>query len=294
MDVYLIDGTYELFRHFFAVPSVTDRDGQEIAAVRGVLTSVLSMIEGGATHIAVATDKVIESFRNDLYPGYKTSKGVPPELLSQFPILEDALQAMGVLVWPMVECEADDALASAAKKAAQEDRVGKVFICTPDKDLGQCVSGTRVVQLDRRRNLVRDEAGIVEKFGVSPESIPDFLAVVGDAADGYPGIVGWGVKAAASVLSHYGHLESVPKNWQQWHPSIRKARPLSESLFAAWPDAMLFRDLATLRCDLPLFETINELRWTRPGPAFEVWCDRLQAPDLWERAAKQADGRRPA
>ena len=291
MDVYLIDGTYELFRHFFAVPSATDKDGQEIAAVRGVLTSVLSMIEGGATHIAVATDKVIESFRNDLYPGYKNSEGVPPELLSQFPILEDALQAMGVLVWPMVECEADDALASASNKAAQEDRVGKVFICTPDKDLGQCVSGTRVVQLDRRRNIVRDEAGIVEKFGVTPESIPDFLAVVGDTADGYPGIAGWGVKAAASVLSHYRHLESVPKDWQQWHPSIRKARPLSESLFGAWQDAMLFRDLATLRCDLPLFETINELRWTRPGPAFEAWCDRLKASDLLKRASKRADGR---
>jgi 5'-3' exonuclease len=292
MDVYLIDGTYELFRHFFALPSATDGDGQEIAAVRGVLTSVLSMIEAGVTHIAVATDHVIESFRNDLYPGYKTSEGVPPELLSQFPMLEDALQAMGVLVWPMVEYEADDALASACRKAAQEDRVGKVFICTPDKDLGQCVTGTRVVQLDRRRNVVRDEAGIVEKFGVIPESIPDFLAVVGDAADGYPGIAGWGVKAAASVLSHYNHLESIPKDWQQWHPSIRKARPLSESLFGAWQDALLFRDLATLRCDLPLFETINELRWTRPGPAFEVWCDRLQAADLWERVAKQADGKR--
>jgi 5'-3' exonuclease len=288
MDVYLIDGTYELFRHFFALPSSTDRDGQEIAAVRGVLTSVLSMIEGGATHIGVATDHVIESFRNDLYPGYKTSEGVPPELLSQFPILEDALQAMGVLVWPMVEYEADDALASASNKAAQEDRVKKVFICTPDKDLGQCVNGTRVVQLDRRRNVVRDEAGIVEKFGVTPESIPDFLAVVGDSADGYPGVAGWGVKAAASVLSHYIHLESVPKDWQQWHPSIRKARPLSESLFAAWQDAMLFRDLATLRSDLPVFETVDELRWTTPGSAFEAWCDRLQASDLLERAAKQA------
>jgi 5'-3' exonuclease len=288
MDVHLIDGTYELFRHFFALPSATDRNGQEIAAVRGVLTSVLSMIEGGATHIGVATDHVIESFRNDLYPGYKTSEGVPPELLSQFPILEDALQAMGVLVWPMVEYEADDALASAANKAAREERVGKVFICTPDKDLGQCVSGTRVVQLDRRRNVVRDEAGIVEKFGVTPESIPDFLAVVGDAADGYPGIAGWGVKSAASVLSQYRHLESVPKDWQQWHPSIRKARPLSESLFGAWQDALLFRDLATLRCDLPVFETVNELRWTRPRPAFEVWCDRLQASDLLERTAKQA------
>jgi 5'-3' exonuclease len=216
IDVYMIDGTYELFRHLFDLPSASDGDGQEIAAVRGVLTSVPSMIDGGATHTGVATDHVAEYFRNDLYPGYKTIEGVPPELLSQFPILEDALQAMGVLVWPMVEYEADDALASASNKSAQEDRVGKVFTCTPDKDLGQCVSGTRVVQLDRRRNVVRDEAGIVEQFGVTPESIPDFLAIVGDTADGYPGIGGWDVKAAASVLSHYGHLESVPKDRQKW------------------------------------------------------------------------------
>src|SRR6266568_8036181 len=186
MDVYLIDGTYELFRYFFAVPSASDAGGQEIGAVRGVAGSVLSMIEGGATHLGVATDHVVESFRNDLYFGYKTSEGVPPELLSQFPILEDALQAMGVVVWPMVEFEADDALASAAAKAALDDRVKQVFICTPDKDLGQCVVGTRVVQMDRRKDLVRDEAGVVAKFGVSPQSIPDYLAVVGDSADGFP------------------------------------------------------------------------------------------------------------
>src|ERR1700755_699217 len=196
MDVHLIDGTYELFRHFFAVPSTTDSNGQEIGAVRGVLTSVLSMIEGGATHIGVATDHVVESFRNDLYPGYKTSEGVPPELLSQFPILEEALEAMGVVVWPMVEFEADDALASASAKAAQDDRVQQVLICTPDKDLGQSVVGTRVVQLDRRREIIRDEAGVAAKFGVKPESIPDYLGLVGDSADGFPGIKGWGEKAA--------------------------------------------------------------------------------------------------
>src|SRR5215831_17811772 len=187
MDVHLIDGTYELFRHFFAVPPAADENGNEIGAVRGVLHSVLSMIERGATHIGVATDHVVESFRNDLYPGYKTSEGVPQELLSQFPILEEALEAMGVVVWPMVYFEADDALASAAGKAAKDARVKQVFICTPDKDLSQSVVGTRVVQLDRRRNLSRDEAGVVEKFGVGPESMPDYLAVVGDAADGYPG-----------------------------------------------------------------------------------------------------------
>jgi 5'-3' exonuclease len=291
MDVYLIDGTYELFRYFFALPSVMDGNGQEIAAVRGVLASVLSMIEGGATHIGVATDHVVESFRNELYPGYKTSEGVPPELLSQFPILEDALQALGVLVWPMVEYEADDALASAAKKAAQDKRVGRVFLCTPDKDLGQCVSGTQVVQMDRRRNLVRDEAGVVEKFGVKPQSIPDYLAVVGDSADGYPGISGWGVKAAASVFSRYGHLESVPKDWRQWHPSIRKARPLSESLFNAWEDALLFRDLATLRCDVPVFDSVDGLRWRGPKGSFEECCRGLKAYGLYIRVAKHSDSK---
>src|SRR5271155_3261451 len=194
MHVHLVDGTYELFRHFFAVPSVTDESGQEIGAVRGVVTSVLSMIESGATHIGVATDHVVESFRNELYPGYKTSEGVPQELLAQFPVLEEALTAMGVVVWPMVYYEADDALASAAAKAAQDDRVTRVFICTPDKDLSQCVVGSRVVQLDRRLNILRDEAGVVAKFGVKPQSIPDYLAVVGDSADGFPGLPGWGAK----------------------------------------------------------------------------------------------------
>ena len=221
MDVHLIDGTYELFRHFFAVPAAADVNGQEIGAVRGVLNSVLSMIEGGATHLGVATDHVVESFRNDLYPGYKTSEGVAPELLSQFPILEEALEAMGVVVWPMVYFEADDALASAAGKAANDERVEQVLICTPDKDLAQCVVGTRVVQLDRRQNILRDEAGVVEKFGVKPESIPDYLAVVGDSADGFPGVRGWGAKAAASVLSQYSHLEDIPKDWTKWDPSMR-------------------------------------------------------------------------
>jgi 5'-3' exonuclease len=293
MDVYLVDGTYELFRHFFAVPATQDANGQEIGAVRGVLTSVLSMIEKGATHLGVATDHVVESFRNDLYPGYKTSEGVAPELLSQFPILEEALVAMGVVVWPMVEFEADDALASAAAKAAQDGRVGQVFICTPDKDLGQCVTGTQVVQMDRRKELVRDEAGVVAKFGVSPQSIPDYLAVVGDSADGFPGVAGWGQKAAALVLSQYPHLENIPKDFQRWHPSIKKARALSESLFGAWNDALLFRTLATLRLDVPVFDTVEDLRWNGPLPTFEDQCRRLKAPDLLRRtkaaASKQAE-----
>ena len=283
MDVHLVDGTYELFRHFFALPSAKDVNGQEIGAVRGVLASVLSMIEHGATHIGVATDHVVESFRNDLYLGYKTAEGVPPELLSQFPILEEALQAMGVLVWPMVEFEADDALASAAAKAAQDERVRQVIICTPDKDLGQCVVGSRVVQLDRRQNIVRDEAGVIAKFGVKPQSIPDYLAVVGDSADGFPGVAGWGSKAAALVFSQYPHLEEIPKDWRQWHASIRRARLLSESLFGAWNDALLFRTLATLRLDVPVFENVDELRWRQPRPSFEECCRRTKSPDLLRR-----------
>src|SRR5436305_4245694 len=259
MDIYLIDGTYELFRYFYAVPSAKDTCGQEIGAVRGVLASVLSMIEGGATHVGVATDQVIESFRNDLYLGYKTGEGVDPALLLQFPILEHALQSMGVLVWPMIEFEADDALASAAAKAAQDDRARRVIICTPDKDLSQCVVGSRVVQLDRRRDALRDEAGVVAKFGVKPSSIPDYLSVVGDSADGFPGISGWGLKAAALTFSQYPHLEDIPKVWGEWHPSIRKARLLSESLFSGWNDALLFRTLATLRLDVPMFKAIEEL-----------------------------------
>lgn len=284
MDVHFIDGTYELFRHFFALPSSRGASGEEVGAVRGVLASVLSMLERGATHIGVATDHVVESFRNELYPGYKTSEGVPPELLSQFPILEEALQAMGVLVWPMVQFEADDALASAAAKAAQEVRVNQVLICTPDKDLSQCVSGRRVVQFDRRRDIVRDEAGIVAKFGVNPQSIPDYLAVVGDSADGYPGLAGWGVKAASLTFSQYPHLEDVPKDWRQWHPSIRKARPLSETLFQGWSDALLFRTLATLRLDVPVFDSIDELRWKGPLPRFEEQCGRLKSTELLRRA----------
>jgi 5'-3' exonuclease len=288
MDVHLVDGTYELFRHFFALPSAKDVNGQEVGAVRGVLASVLSMIERGATHIGVATDHVVESFRNDLYPGYKTSEGVPPELLSQFPILEEALESMGVVVWPMVEFEADDALASAAVRAAQDERVRQVIICTPDKDLGQCVVGTRVVQMDRRQNIVRDEAGVIAKFGVKPESIPDYLAVVGDSADGFPGVAGWGQKAAALAFSQYAHLEQIPKDWRQWHASIRKARLLSESLFSVWNDALLFRTLATLRLDVPVFENVDELRWRQPRSNFEECCRRLKSPDLLRRAAALA------
>ncbi len=285
MKVHLIDGTYELFRYFFAVPSSKDASGQEIGAVRGVLGSVYSMIEAGATHLGVATDHVVESFRNDLYPGYKTSEGVAPELLSQFPILEDALQAMGVLVWPMTYFEADDALASAGTKAVQDARVEQVLICTPDKDLAQSVVGTRVVQVDRRREIIRDEAAVEAKFGVRPSSIPDYLGLTGDSADGYPGIKGWGTKAAAAVLTHYSHLENIPKDWREWDPSIKRARGLAESLFAAWDDALLFRTLATLRLDVPVFESVEELRWNGCRKGFDGYCERMRAPELYRRVS---------
>ena len=286
MDIHLIDGTYELFRHFFAMPPVSDVTGQEVGAVRGVLYSVLSMIERGATHIGVATDHVIESFRNDLYHGYKTSAGVPPELLSQFPILEEALEAMGVVVWPMVHYEADDALAAAAAKAAADQRVGQVIICTPDKDLSQCIVGTRVVQLDRRRNILRDEPGVVAKFGVMPESIPDYLALVGDSADGFPGLPGWGQKSASQTLARYLHLESIPDDWREWHPSIRNASTLSATLHEFRDDALLFRILATLRLDVPVFDTIEELRWKGPREEFEGYCVRMKSTELSERSKK--------
>jgi 5'-3' exonuclease len=284
MDVHLVDGTYELFRHFFAVPPAKDANGKEVGAVRGVLMSVLGLIEGGATHVGVATDHVVESFRNHLYAGYKTSEGVPEPLLAQFPVLEEALDAMGVKVWPMVEYEADDALASAAVKAALDDRVRQVFICTPDKDLAQCVSGTRVVQLDRMRNILRDEAAVVTKWGVKPESIPDYLAMVGDSADGFPGLQGWGPKAASVTLAQYPHFEDIPKDWRQWPASIRGAQRLAGVLFEEWNNALLYRVLATLRLDVPVFETVDELQWKGPRVEFERYSKFLQTPGLYGRA----------
>jgi 5'-3' exonuclease len=284
VHVYLVDGTYELFRHFFAVPPIADVNGKDIGAVRGVLMSMLSMLEKGTTHLGVATDHVIESFRNDLYPYYKTSAGVPANLMAQFPVLEDALRSMGVLVWAMVEFEADDALAAAAFKASQDAAVDKVIICTPDKDLGQCVVGDKVVQLDRMRNITRDASGITTKFGIKPDCIPDYLALVGDTADGFPGLPGWGAKTAATVLSLYGHLEDIPRDYKQWHASIRGAQKLATTLFESWDDALLFRTLATLRTDVPVFETIEDLRWRGPRADFEEFCTRLKSPDLFRRA----------
>jgi 5'-3' exonuclease len=259
MEIYLLDGTYELFRHYFAMPKTRDAEGREVGAVRGVLASVQGMIRGGATHIAVATDHVIESFRNDLWSGYKTGEGIEPDLLSQFPLLEEALAAAGVVVWPMVEFEADDALAAGAAIAAADERVERVIICTPDKDLGQCVRGKRVVQLNRRTRVTFDEEGIVRKFGVLPESIPDYLALVGDAADGYPGLRGWGAKSTAAVLAKFGHIEDIPADWREWHVDAANAGALARTLCDERDTALLFRRLATLRTDIALFENVDEL-----------------------------------
>jgi 5'-3' exonuclease len=278
MEVFLVDGTYELFRHYYALPSARDKQGREVGAVRGVLASVLGMIKGGATHIAVATDHVIESFRNQLWPGYKTSEGVEPDLLAQFPLLEDVLSAAGIVVWPMVEFEADDALAAAAAaavrlaenaaRAASEDV--RVVICTPDKDLAQCVRGTRVVQLNRRTRVTLDEQGVMQKYGVPPLSIPDYLALVGDSADGYPGLDGWGAKSSAAVLAKFGHLESIPKDCREWHVNATSAGALADTLCREWDNALLFRTLATLRTDIALFDDVEQLRWNGPKPEFDA------------------------
>jgi 5'-3' exonuclease len=283
MDIYLIDGTYELFRHYYALPSARDKEGMEVAAVRGVLASVLSMIKQGATHIAVATDHVIESFRNELWLGYKTGEGIEPDLLAQFPLLEKVLSAAGVVVWPMVEFEADDALASAATAAAADKRVDHVIICTPDKDLAQCVRGSRTVQLNRRTRVTFDEAAIVQKFGVSPASIPDYLALVGDTADGYPGLPGWGAKSSAAVLAKFLHLESIPHDCREWRVNAANASALADTLCREWDHAVLFRKLATLRTDIKLFEDLDQLRWTGATPAFDELAARLDGARVESR-----------
>ena len=276
MIIHLIDGTFELFRHFFAVPSAHDRGGMEVGAVRGVLASVRGMVNGGATHVGVATDHVIESFRNELYPGYKTGEGIEPALWAQFPLLEETLTAYGIRVWPMVEYEADDALGAAAVKAAKDPRVTQVRICSPDKDLSQCVSGTRIVQEDRLRRTIRDEAGVIAKFGVPPASIPDYLALVGDTSDGYPGLQGWGAKSAALVLAKYGHIENIPDDGTAWGVNVR-ASSLAATLRRDRHLALLFRDIATIRTDVPVFESVDELEYQGPTPAFAAIKDRLDA-----------------
>ena len=280
MEIVLIDGTYELFRHYYAMPPAKDADGHEVAAVRGVLHSVLSMINQGARYVGVATDHVIESFRNEIWPGYKTGAGIEPDLYAQFPLLEEALAAAGIAVWPMTEFEADDALASAAAIAAADPNVARVVIATPDKDLAQCVRGSRVVQLNRRTRAIFDEAGVRTKFGVGPESIPDYLALVGDAADGYPGLKGWGAKSTAAVLARFGHIESIPNDPAQWSVNAANSGALARTLARDRELAMLFRDLATLRTNLPLFDDVESLRWLGPRPEFAELAARLDGRTL--------------
>jgi 5'-3' exonuclease len=291
MRAFLVDGTYELFRHYYGVPPHRTADGAEVAATRGVLWSMLRLLEQGVTHLGVATDHVIESFRNGMWPGYKSSAGLDPQLLGQFGLLEVTLEAMGVVVWPMVELEADDALAGAAAVADDDPRVEQVVICTPDKDLGQCVRGGRVVQLDRRNQVVYDEARVTAKFGVAPPSIPDYLALVGDSADGYPGLPGWGAKSTATVLAHYRHIEQIPDIPGQWAMAVRGRPALAATLAKLRHHAMLFKDLATLRVDRSLLADVDELRWTGPTPLFAEVCERIDARSLATQTARVAGQR---
>ncbi len=288
MKVHLLDGTYELFRYHYGAPAEVREAADDLSATRGVVGSVVTLLEQGVTHLGVATDHVIESFRNDLWPGYKSSAGMPANLLAQFPLLEEALAALGVVVWPMVELEADDALAAAAVSAAADARVEQVVIMTPDKDMSQCVVGARVVQLDRRKETVTDEEGVVARYGVRPESIPDWLGLVGDSSDGFPGLPGWGKKAASAVLARYGHLEEIPAEGRKWDVDVRGAPRLAATLTAGRELAFLFRDLATLRAEQPLFDNVELLRWRGPTDGFEAMARRLRAERLPERVATLA------
>jgi len=288
MNVHLVDGTYELFRHFYAVPRRQSAAGAEVGAVRGVVSSVLGLLRDGATHVAVATDHVVESFRNEMWAGYKHGEGIDPDLLAQFQPVEAALRAMGVLVWGMVEFEADDAMAAAAAKLTADPDVERIYLCTPDKDLAQCVIGDRVVQFDRRANEVRDAAAIEARFGVPPAAIPDYLALVGDSADGFPGVRGWGAKSTAVVLGHYGFLEQIPHDAAEWSVKVRGAARLAEALAASWDDAVLFRELATLRTDAVAIDGAEALRWQGPTERFAAVAERLGAPELARTAARLA------
>jgi 5'-3' exonuclease len=286
VQAHLIDGTYELFRYHFAPNNKDLVQG----ATRGVLGSVLQLLESGATHIGVATDHIIESFRNDLWPGYKTSAGMPPELLGQFPLIEEALVAAGIATWPMVELEADDALGAAARVAAADPRVERVLICTPDKDLGQCVGG-KVVQWDRRRDLVFDADGVREKIGVDPESIPDYLALVGDSADGFPGLPGWGSKTAAAVLAKYKHLEAVPAAGEEWGVGVRNPGRLAATLVEQFELALLFRRIATIESDAEVVASVDEMEWKGPRPELVPLAERINGLGLAERAIRLAEKR---
>ena len=287
MDTHLVDGTYELFRYFFGAPSHHNSAGEEVAAVRGVVGTILQLIDDGATHVGVATDHVVSSFRNELYAGYKTDEGMDPAILGQFGLLEDALRALGVVVWPMVEHEADDAMASGARLAAADPRVRQVWICTPDKDLGQCVGG-KIVQYDRRKQLLFDGAAVEAKFGVPPASIPDYLALVGDTADGFPGLPGFGARTAATLLARYGRFDAIPADPTEWDVTVRGATKLAATLAERAEDAALFKRIATVVDDIALFDDVETLRWRGPTDSFPAMADRLDAERLVARAAKLA------
>ena len=291
LTVHVVDGTYELFRQFFARPSHVNGDGLEVGGARGVLRSMVTLLEDGATHVGVATDHVIESFRNEMYDGYKDGSGLDPAILDQFQPLEDGLRALGLATYPMVEYEADDGMASLAALAAADDRVGRVLLCTPDKDLAQCVTEGRVWQFDRRNNKILGVDDVVAKYGVRPESIPDWLALVGDSADGFPGLPGWGAKSAAAVLSRYHHIDQIPLAAGQWDITVRGGAKLARTLADQLEDALLFRRLATLERDAPTASSVDELRWTGPGDDIEAAARRFDAPDLVTRTSALARAR---
>ncbi|HJS29434.1 MAG TPA: 5'-3' exonuclease H3TH domain-containing protein [Anaerolineales bacterium] len=291
MKIHLLDGTYELFRGFYGPPSKKAPDGREVGATLGLLSSLISLISnGGATHLACAFDHVVESFRNDLFAGYKTGEGIPPDLLAQFPLAEQAVAALGIVVWPMVEFEADDAIASAASRFQDDPAVEQIVICSPDKDLAQLVSGTRVVCWDRRREIVYDEGAVVEKYGVRPGSIPDWLALVGDAADGLPGVTSWGAKSASLVLSRFGHIEDIPGDPLEWGLGKGRALRLAESLAAQKEQAFLYRRLATVRRDVPLEESLGDLEWRGAPEGFREFCLSLGDTRLPERVPRWEPG----
>ncbi len=285
ITVHVVDGTYELFRQFFARPSHRNSDDEEVGAIRGVLRSMVSLLEDGATHVAVATDHVIESFRNEMYDGYKDGGEMDADIKSQFHPLEDGLRAIGLATYPMVEYEADDGMAALAKLAAADERVERVLLCTPDKDLAQCVTAGRILQFDRRNNKILDVADVIEKYGVPPESIPDWLGLVGDSADGFPGLPGWGAKSAAAVLTRYGHIDQIPLAAGQWDITVRGGAKLAKTLADQLDDALLFRRLATLETDAPTAADVDELLWTGPGTDLAEAADRFDAPDLLDRTA---------
>ena len=290
MKVHLVDGTYELFRHYFGAPSHITSEGYEVGATRAVLASMLSLLEQGATHIGIATDHTITSFRNELYEGYKDGSDIDPDISGQFHILEDLLEAAGFIIFPMVEFEADDALASAAVRSTVDKRVEQVVICTPDKDLGQCLTPDhKIVQYDRRKKLEMNYEAIIEKFGVRPESIPDYLGLMGDTADGFPGLQGWGAKSSSSVLAVYNHIEHIPEDPEKWEVSVRGAKKLATTLNENRSLALLFRQIATLIYDAPTFGSIDELHWEGPGSDFVQIAEKLDSTRLIERAERLAD-----